>query len=81
MFSVSGCDIQNEKFNRTRFAALEKFEPDGCGTDQTSIIGVRDQVGAMYKVVESFAKSCFLRRFESRPAGYSRSCVGVFVLY
>ena len=43
-------DIQNEKFNRTRFAALGNFEPDRCGTDQTSIIvGVRDQVGAMHK--------------------------------
>ena len=49
-------DIQNEKLNRTRFAALGKFELMD-GTDQTSIImGVRDQVGAMHKVVESFAK-------------------------
>ena len=76
-------DIQNEKFNRTRFAALGKFEPDGCGTDQTSIIvGVRDQVGAMHKVVESFAKNrVSLRRFESRPAQTTRVHAWEYLFY
>ena len=76
-------DIQNEKFNRTRFAALGKFEPDGCGTDQTSIIvGVRDQVGAMHKVVESFAKNYVsLRRFESRPARTNRVHAWEYLFY
>ena len=76
-------DIQNEKFNRTRFAALGKFEPDGCGTDQTSIIvGVRDQVGAMHKVVESFAKNhVSLRRFESRPARMTRVHAWEYLFY
>ena len=62
---------------------LGKFEPGGCGTDQTSIIvGVRDQVGAMHKVVESFAKNhVSLRRFESRPARTTRVHAWEYLFY
>tara|TARA_B100000575_G_scaffold294541_2_gene311337 strand:- start:7108 stop:8226 length:1119 start_codon:yes stop_codon:yes gene_type:complete len=76
-------DIQNEKFNRTRFAALGNFYPDECDVDQTSIIvGVRDQVGAMHKVVESFAKNkVSLRRFESRPARMTRVSAWEYLFY
>jgi len=45
-------------------------------------VGVRDQVGAMHKVVESFAKNCVsLRRFESRPAQTTRVHAWEYLFY
>ncbi len=62
--------IENDKNNRTRFAALGSFEPDDCGFDQTSLIlAVPDKAGAMYALIEPLAKhGVSMRRFESRPA-------------
>jgi chorismate mutase/prephenate dehydratase len=62
--------IENNKNNRTRFAALGSFEPELCGIDHTSLIlAVPDEAGAMYSLIEPLAKhGVSMKRFESRPA-------------
>jgi chorismate mutase/prephenate dehydratase len=62
--------IEDDPSNRTRFAALGVFEPDGCGTDQTSLIlSVPDKAGAMLSLIEPLARhGVSMKRFESRPA-------------
>ncbi len=62
--------IEDDPTNRTRFAALGAFEPEGCGVDQTSVIlSVPDQAGAMLSLIEPLARhGVSMKRFESRPA-------------
>lgn len=62
--------IEDDSSNRTRFAALGAFEPEGCGTDQTSLIlSVPDKAGAMLSLIEPLARhGVSMKRFESRPA-------------
>ena len=62
--------IEDDPSNRTRFAALGDFLPDGCGTDQTSLIlSVPDRAGAMLSLIEPLARhGVSMKRFESRPA-------------
>ena len=75
--------IQNERMNRTRFAALGDFYPESCGEDQTSIIlGVPDKIGAMHAVVECFAvNNVSLKRFESRPSNKSAKFGWEYLFY
>jgi chorismate mutase/prephenate dehydratase len=62
--------IEDDPSNRTRFAALGAFEPEGCGVDQTSLIlSVPDKAGAMLSLIEPLARhGVSMKRFESRPA-------------
>jgi chorismate mutase/prephenate dehydratase len=62
--------IEDDPSNRTRFAALGNFQPDGCGVDQTSLIlSVPDKAGAMLSLIEPLARhGVSMKRFESRPA-------------
>jgi chorismate mutase/prephenate dehydratase len=62
--------IEDDPSNRTRFAALGAFEPEGCGVDQTSLIlSVPDKSGAMLSLIEPLARhGVSMKRFESRPA-------------
>nr|UOZ97068.1 P-protein [Cupriavidus sp.] len=62
--------IEDDPSNRTRFAALGRFSPVGCGLDQTSLIlSVPDKAGAMLSLIEPLARhGVSMKRFESRPA-------------
>ncbi len=62
--------IEDDPSNRTRFAALGRFAPEPCGTDQTSLIlSVPNRAGAMLALLEPLARhGVSMRRFESRPA-------------
>lgn len=62
--------IEDDPTNRTRFAALGQFKPEGCGVDQTSLIlSVPDKAGAMMSLIEPLARhGVSMKRFESRPA-------------
>lgn len=70
--------IEDDPSNRTRFAALGNFTPDGCGVDQTSLIlSVPDQAGAMLSLIEPMARhGVSMKRFESRPARQKSSADG-----
>jgi len=70
--------IEDDPSNRTRFAALGPFSPDGCGVDQTSLIlSVPDQAGAMLSLIEPMARhGVSMKRFESRPARQRTSADG-----
>ena len=61
--------IENDSSNRTRFAALGNFNPDSCGSDQTSLIlSVPDKAGAMLSLIKPLAQhGVSMKRFESRP--------------
>jgi chorismate mutase/prephenate dehydratase len=70
--------IEDDPSNRTRFAAIGDFTPDGCGLDQTSLIlSVPDQAGAMLSLIEPMARhGVSMKRFESRPARQRSSADG-----
>lgn len=70
--------IEDDPSNRTRFAAIGHFSPEGCGVDQTSLIlSVPDQAGAMLSLIEPMARhGVSMKRFESRPARQRSSADG-----
>ncbi len=63
-------NIQESPDNYTRFLVISKREMGRTGKDKTSLIfAVRDEPGALYKVLESFyAKKVNLTKIESRPS-------------
>ena len=62
-------NIQENLNNYTRFLIIGKMEPQKTGKDKTSILfAVKDEVGALYKALESFYKNKVnLTKIESRP--------------
>jgi chorismate mutase/prephenate dehydratase len=61
--------IQDNTNNVTRFIIIGKIAPKRTGSDKTSIIfAARDEVGALYLMLEPFAKhQVNLTKIESRP--------------
>ncbi len=61
--------IEDHSANYTRFLILGKDIPDVTGNDKTSIvITLRDEVGALYRVLEPISKNQInLTKIESRP--------------
>ncbi len=62
-------NIQDNINNITRFIIIGKTTPEKTGWDKTSIIfSVKDEVGALHKILEPFAKyDINLTKIESRP--------------
>jgi chorismate mutase / prephenate dehydratase len=62
--------IQDDPFNRTRFAVIGNHECAPSGDDQTSLIlSVPDRAGAVHELIEPLARhGVSMKRFESRPA-------------
>ncbi len=69
--NVLSTGIQDQAANFTRFAVLGRVQPPGqpSGRDKTSLLlSVRDEVGALYQMLQPFAKNAInLLRIESRP--------------
>lgn len=64
-------DIQDNRFNQTRFVLLGRGEKQPTGIDKTSIAFSfqHDQPGSLYKILKIFADyEINLSRIESRPA-------------
>jgi chorismate mutase/prephenate dehydratase len=61
--------IEDNPQNVTRFWVIGREAPMPTGRDKTSILfSVRDEVGALYRVIEPFATGrCNLSKIESRP--------------
>ncbi len=61
--------VQDNTNNFTRFIIIGKIAPKRTGSDKTSIIfAARDEVGALYLMLEPFAKyKVNLTKIESRP--------------
>ena len=61
--------IEDNVNNFTRFLVIGKKEPKKSGNDKTSIMfSVRDEVGALHKMLEPFARNSInLTKIESRP--------------
>ncbi len=66
-------EIQDDPFNRTRFAVIGHYQCLPSGLDQTSLIlSVPDQAGAVHALIEPLARhGVSMKRFESRPARQS----------
>ncbi len=62
-------NIQDNVYNLTRFIIIGKMHPGRTGKDKTSIIfSVKDEVGALFKILEPFSKTGInLTKIESRP--------------
>jgi chorismate mutase/prephenate dehydratase len=62
-------DIEDHPHNVTRFWVIGHESPAPTGRDKTSILfSVRDEVGALFRVIEPFATGgCNLSKIESRP--------------
>jgi chorismate mutase/prephenate dehydratase len=62
-------NIQDNIYNYTRFIIIGKITPEKTGCDKTSIIfSVKDEVGALHRILEPFAKhEINLTKIESRP--------------
>ncbi len=62
-------DIEDNPQNTTRFLAIGKATASPTGRDKTSILlTLRDEPGALYKVLEPFARrNINMTRIESRP--------------
>ncbi|RMG60805.1 MAG: prephenate dehydratase [Deltaproteobacteria bacterium] len=62
-------NIQDNINNFTRFIIIGKMSPERTGRDKTSVIfSVRDEVGALFRILEPFAKyGINLTKIESRP--------------
>ena len=63
-------NIQDGGSNYTRFLVISKRDVKPTGNDKTSLLfAVRDEVGALYKALESFYKyGINLTKIESRPS-------------
>ncbi len=63
-------NIQDSGSNFTRFLIISKRDVKSTGKDKTSLLfAVRDEVGALYKALESFYKyGVNLTKIESRPS-------------
>ncbi|MCS6765730.1 MAG: prephenate dehydratase [Candidatus Protistobacter heckmanni] len=63
-------DIQDDPYNRTRFAVIGRDEPDQGDHDQTSlIISVSTEPGSVHRMLEPLARhGVSMSRLESRPA-------------
>ncbi len=64
-------NIQDSGSNYTRFLIISKRDVGPTGNDKTSLLfAVRDEVGALYKALESFYRyGVNLTKIESRPSG------------
>ncbi len=62
-------NIQDNIYNFTRFIIIGKISPERTGKDKTSVIfSVKDEVGALFKILEPFARyGINLTKIESRP--------------
>lgn len=72
--------IEDNPSNLTRFLVIGGRMTEPSGQDKTSIlVGIRDRVGALYRMLEPFAKQNLnLTKIESRP---SRKRVWEYVFY
>ncbi len=64
-------NIQDSGSNYTRFLIISRRDVGPTGNDKTSLLfAVRDEVGALYKALESFYRyGVNLTKIESRPSG------------
>ncbi|MBI4688319.1 MAG: prephenate dehydratase [Nitrospirae bacterium] len=63
-------DIEDYKYNYTRFLVIAKDSPQKTGKDKTSLMfSVKDKAGALYLVLKPFARHRInLTKIESRPS-------------
>jgi len=74
-------DIQDNKFNVTRFVVVSKTEAKKTGTDRTSIAiyPQADKPGLLYSLIGEFAKrNINLTKIESRP---SKGKIGDYIFF
>jgi chorismate mutase/prephenate dehydratase len=69
---VVAARIEDNPYNFTRFLIIGQKGCPATGHDKTSILfAIRDRVGALYRMLEPFAKGQInLTKIESRPARY-----------
>lgn len=68
---IAAMDIQDNRFNQTRFIKLGRGRKDPTGADKTAIAFSfeQDQPGSLYQILKIFAdENINLSRIESRPA-------------
>ncbi len=74
-------NIQDRKFNRTRFIIISKnFIPEPTGMDKTSVaFSIKDEPGQLYMVLKEFAvRKVNLKRIESRP---DKKNIGKYIFF